>query len=518
MQSNARICVPVCARMTGELGRVVARAARAGDVIELRLDCLEEGELARALKELEALAGGVSLPLVFTFRPSAQGGGRDVSLDQRFTFWAALARARRESGIHNPAFADLELDLFESARGRELAGALEGFKLVCSHHDFGGVPSDLEVIFERMMRTPASVLKVAVTARDATDCLPVLALIGRGRREGREVIAVAMGSAGVLTRVLAPSRGSFLTYGSLDASSATAPGQVTAEELRDLYGVHAVNAETLVTGLVGLPVAHSLSPHMHNAAFRALGVGGVYVPFEVANVSDFLRRMVSPRARELDWPLRGLSVTAPHKTAVLERLDWAEPRAREAGAVNTIVVEGEELRGYNTDAEAALAPLAGVLRMKGSRAAVLGSGGAARSLLLALREAGARMTVFARRVERARGLAEKFGAGAEGLDGASFDGFDLVVNATPLGTRGELQNDTPATAAQLRGARVAYDLVYNPARTRFLREAREAGCETVGGLGMLVAQAERQFELWTGLGAPAGVMRGAAEKTLAAGV
>jgi shikimate dehydrogenase len=273
-----------------------------------------------------------------------------------------------------------------------------------------------------------------------------------------------------------------------------------------------INERTLVTGLVGSPVSHSLSPRIHNSAFAALGLDAVYIPFDVADVSDFIIRLTRPSTREFSWSLRGLSVTAPHKTTVMPCLDWIEKTAREIGAVNTVVIEGDELRGYNTDAAAAIKPLEGLLNLRGARVAVIGAGGAARALLWSLREAGARTTVFARDVERARAAARNFGAETARIEGASFDGFDLVVNATPLGTRGEREDETAATASQLRGARVAYDLVYNPRETRFLREASAAGCTTVGGLAMLVAQAAAQFKLWTGTDAPLEVMRDAAEE------
>jgi shikimate dehydrogenase len=252
---------------------------------------------------------------------------------------------------------------------------------------------------------------------------------------------------------------------------------------------------------------------MHNAAFAARGLDAVYIPFEVADAPAFIRRMAHPRTRELVWNLRGLSVTAPHKTAIMPALDSIEPAARQLGAVNTVVFEGDELRGHNTDARAALAPLAGLLNLREARVAVVGAGGAARAVLWSLRESGARASVFARSAERARPAASNFDAACHALEGARFDGFDLVINTTPLGTRGERESETPVEASQLRGARAAYDLVYNPSETRFMREARAAGCEIVlGGLPMLVAQAAAQFKLWTGLDAPLEVMSAVAEK------
>src|SRR5256714_628173 len=519
-ERGARICVPVCARRADELRRSVARAAEVADIVELRLDCLDEDQLdssrprlAESLKSLlHDLLLNFTTPFIITFRPAGQGGHRALDTPARVRFWQSAAEELSREGFRARVFADIELDLFESPHGESLCDAAKSLSVICSHHDFRQTPAVLASVYERAAHTPARVIKIAARANVITDCLEVVRLLERARREGREMIAVAMGEAGLLTRVLAPSRGAFLTYGSLDSAQATAPGQTTARELRRLYRVHDITERTLVAGLVGSPVSHSLSPRIHNAAFAALGLDAVYIPFETADLSDFVRRMARPRTRELSWNLRGLSVTAPHKTAVIPQLDWVEPKAAEICAVNTVVIEGDELRGYNTDAGAAVKPLDGLIDLSRARVAVIGAGGATRALLWSLRERGARATVFARSDERARETASAFGADAVAIGGAGFGGFDVVVNATPLGTRGEKENETPATASQLRGARVVYDLVYNPRETRFPREARDAGCATVGGLSMLVAQAAVQFKLWTGADAPLEVMRGAAEE------
>jgi 3-dehydroquinate dehydratase/shikimate dehydrogenase len=438
-----------------------------------------------------------------------------VSPEERLSFWRDVPELLRGVTGRLRPFVDLELDLLESPHAGSLRELFQSFRVICSHHDFRGTPAGLESLFERMARTPAEILKIAARANSIADCADVLRLCERGRREGREVIAVSMGEAGLLTRVLAPAFGAFLTYGSLDAAQATAPGQIEARELRRVYRVGGLSKGTLVTGLVGSPVGHSLSPYMHNAAFASLGLDAVYLPFEVADLPEFMRRLADPRTRELGWNLRGLSVTAPHKQAIIPHLDRVAPVASRVGAVNTVVVSDERgLEGFNTDADASVVPLAGLVELKGARAAVIGAGGAARALLWALGERGAVATVFARDDVRGRKVADEFGAESAVLDGARFGGFDVVVNTTPLGTRGSRESETPATSAQLRGARVAYDLVYNPAETRFLGEAREAGCLTVGGLGMLAAQAEEQFRLWTEREPPPGAMLAAAERKL----
>jgi 3-dehydroquinate dehydratase/shikimate dehydrogenase len=488
------------------------------DIIELRLDCLEENQLGAARTQLSTLLGATRRPFIITFRPHGQGGRQHFSTEQRAAFWQDVPLWLRDVSGRERAFADLELDLLESPHAATLGELFARFKIICSHHDFQQTPADLEKIFERMTRTRADILKIAVRANSITDCVAAVRLLESARHESREAIVVSMGEAGLLTRVFAPAFGAFLTYGSLEQAQATAPGQVAAQDLRRLYRIGEINTHTVVTGLIGLPVGHSLSPHMHNAAFASLDLDAVYLPLEVSDVSAFVRRMADPRTRELAWNLRGLSVTAPHKQAIIQHLDAVAPNVSRIGAVNTVVITPfDGLKGFNTDADASVVPLAGLFELRGARVAVLGAGGAARALLWKLAELGARSTVFARDSERGRRVAAEFDADNAALYGAHLEGFDLVVNTTPLGTRGPRETQTPAVAAQLRGARIAYDLVYNPSETLFMREGRAAGCRTVGGLGMLVAQAEEQFRLWTGREPPRGVMLSAAEKAVAGG-
>jgi shikimate dehydrogenase len=324
-----------------------------------------------------------------------------------------------------------------------------------------------------------------------------------------------MGQAGVMTRILGPARGSFLTYGSLDDESGTAPGQLQAEELREVYRIDRIDRDTQVFGIIGNRVSHSLSPHIHNAAFAANELNAVYIPFEVHDAVGFLRRMVHPKTRELDWNLNGLSVTAPHKSSVMKELDWIDPACSEIGACNTVVVRGDQLFGYNTDAVGFIAPLRDALgTIQDARCAVVGAGGASRACVWALKQEGAEVTVFARDKSTAEFLAKTFGVKAAVLPTASFKGFDVVINATPLGTRGAGEHESVATAEQLRGVRLAYDLVYNPSATTFLREARSAGCIVLDGMEMLLAQAVEQFTLWTHTQPDVNVMRAGALRKL----
>ena len=504
-----RVCISLCEPNVAALERAIAAAVEVCDLIEVRLDCLKPLELKTGAASITRLLEQSACKSILTFRPSQDGGLRALDDATRQTFWS--------DAIYSSSFFDVELDLAEKFQGNETSPSMpiDWSRTICSHHDFVGVPDKLDQIYDRMSRTPARVLKIAVQAEDAIDCLPVFQLLERAREDGREMIAIAMGAAGVATRILGPSRGGFLTYASLDNETATAPGQLSLSELTEVYRLEKINRHTQIFGLVGCPVSHSLSPQIHNAAFAATGINAVYVPFETRDLKAFIKRMVHPRTRELDWRLRGLSVTAPHKFAVMEQLDWIEPAAREIGAVNTIVVEGEALQGFNTDAPGFIKPLVQVFGdLRDARCAVIGAGGAASAALWSFKEAGAKATLFARDAAKASALAERLEARWMELEEARFEGFDIVVNATPLGTLGQFENETPATASQLRGARLVYDLVYNPTETKFLREAREARCPTLDGLVMLVAQAVEQFKLWTGAPPPERVMYEAAERSL----
>jgi len=466
----------VCEKDLDALRETCERAVEWADLIELRLDCLRE--LPEKLPQL-------TRPVILTFRPSEQGGHRQLTREDRRRFWSSIAPPAET------IWWDIEADLVHDF-------APDWSRVIVSHHDFLGVPNDLEQIYERLTATPAAILKIAVQANDILDCIRIFNLLDRARHEGRELIAIAMGNAGIATRILGPSRGSFLTYGALDDQSATAPGQVNARKLRSLYHLDTIDNETMICGLVGLPVMHSVSPHIHNAAFVSEEVNGVYLPFEVRDAQQFFKRMVHPRTRELNWNLRGLSVTAPHKQAVMDCLDWIDPDAKEIGAVNTVVIENDRLLGYNTDAAGFIDPLLSrFATLRDARVAIIGAGGAARAAIWALQKQKAAMTLFARDTTKAQPLAELFGISCTSLTGASFAGYDLVINATPVGSGTQI-DQSPATREQLTGSRCVYDLIYNPVETQLLHTANEAGCETLGGLDMLVAQAKVQFELWTG--------------------
>jgi 3-dehydroquinate dehydratase/shikimate dehydrogenase len=309
---------------------------------------------------------------------------------------------------------------------------------------------------------------------------------------------IAMGDAGIASRVLANWMGSCWTY----AGDGVAPGQLPLKRLRDEFRFRRIGARTQIYGVLGKPVSHSVSPAMHNAAFRALHYDAVYLPLAAADFDDF--RQFANEAQ-----LAGVSVTAPFKVNAFESADECDPVSRRIQSVNTLRREGPKWLGSNTDVTGFLMPLESKMRLPGVRAAILGAGGAARSVSVALASAGVKVTIAARRIEQAKAVAALTNAAVVEWppDPAS---WDLLVNATPVGTAPDVDRSPLSSDYLFHSGGTVYDLVYNPPQTRLLADAERAGCKTIGGLDMLVAQAQAQFEWWTGRRPADKVMRDAA--------
>lgn len=503
LTTSALICVPITEPRVAHLLAALNEAEQVGDAIELRLDYLPADILPRATAELRSRLVQISKPLILTFRPREQGGQRDLSLQDRRNFWRSLP----PDIVQTIAFADFEMDLVESFANEQPPVPWE--KIICSWHNFDETPDDLLARYEQMAASSAAVVKIATQARRINDCARIFKLLEHARGK-KPVIALAMGLPGVMTRVLALSRGALLTFGALRQGAESAAGQPTADELNNLYRIKQLTLESEIYGVIGQPVGHSRSPLMHNAALKALNRNGVYLPFEVDDIGSFIYGFVHPKTSKMKWNLRGLSVTIPHKLGIIHCLDHLDQTAAAIGAVNTVVVAGDQLHGYNTDVTGALRPLDELIDVRGARVAVLGAGGAARAVCYGLRERGAEVTIYARDVRKAEPLAAEFNARTAQIESfnESPDGTaDIIINCTPIGMHGHSEGQSPIEAERLRGVKLVYDLIYTPEETALLRAAKQAGCQTLGGLAMLVAQAAEQFRLWTGEEAPVEVMR-----------
>lgn len=493
------ICVPITETSPDAFLSAILEASQLADIVELRLDYLPARDRSTVIDKLPVLAAKAECKdLLLTFRPREQGGQQDLSLLDRQNFWRSLPTEI----IHTIRFADFEFDLVQSLENNS---PVPWEKVICSWHDFETTPDDLLARYDRMADTPAAVVKIATMANRLGDCLRTFEFIKHAQGK-KPVIALAMSLAGVATRILSLACGARLTFGSLRKGAESAAGQVTASDLNNLFRVKQLNGESEIFGIIGNPVGHSRSPAMHNAVLTSLGCNGVYLPFEVKDVGKFISDFVRPETKQFDWQVRGLSVTIPHKIAVMPYLDFIVPTARAIGAVNTISVENRRLIGYNTDVIGAMKPLEEMIEIRDARVAVVGAGGSARAICYGLSERGADVTIFARDVQKARPLAIEFKAKLCALE--TFTGeTDILVNCTPIGMHHHSEGQSPVSAASIKGGvKLVYDLIYTPKETVLLRDAKAAGCQTLSGLAMLVGQAAEQVRLWTGLEAPAEIM------------
>src|SRR5262245_13503055 len=480
--TRSSVCVTVTAKTTAEL-RAKRDSVTDADLVELRLDSVADPNVAGALQ-------GRRLPVVVTCRPSWEGGWFRGSEEER-------ARLLADAHALGADYVDVEW----RARFDDLLAKTAGRRVVLSMHDFQQTPSDLFETVRSMSTTGAEILKVATKANRLGDCLSLMQ-IGRAHARHGRVVVIALGDYGLPSRVLASRFGSAWTYaGELDAI-----GQLSAPALIDDYNFRSLGEQTDVYGIVGSPVSHSVSPAMHNAAFRAARLDAIYLPLRAADADDFIGF-----ARAVG--LKGASVTIPFKVTLFDRVDEVYAVARRVGAINTIRAVDGRLVGENTDAAGFLRPLQDRgLPLSGLRVSILGAGGAARAVAIALAPSGAEITVHARDTQRAQQVAMIVSAKAGPWPPAP-GAWDLLINCTPIGMWPNT-DASPVSEATLTGEWV-YDLVYNPPVTRLLRDAERAGLKTIGGLDMLVAQAHEQFQWWTDSRPPAGVMRMAAEKRLA---
>ncbi|MDW8372715.1 MAG: type I 3-dehydroquinate dehydratase [Planctomycetota bacterium] len=475
-----------------EPAALLARAARArqlgADLLELRLDlALAAG--ARAA-DLLAVLPQLPLPAIVTVRHQREGGRWQD--DER-----ARLRLYEEAEARGAAWIDREL-----AAQREHPWRPTRARLLLSYHAWSGAGQALPEVVAAMRAAGADLAKLAVLVRDAAELAALRALHDRRG----PVAAMAMGEAGLPSRVLAGVWGAALVYARLPEDPGTAPGQPALDELLTLYRLRAQRPETAVYGVIGAPIAHSLSPLVHNLGFAHHGIDAVYAPFLVHDARAFWQACG-------DW-FGGLSVTVPHKQTLAALLAECEPEAAPIGAINTVYRRADRCCGANTDAEAVRRCCERALggSLHGRCALVLGAGGAARAAVHALRAAGARVLIANRTPQRAAELAAEFAATVVPLAQAATAPYDILINATTVGLRAP--DDTP-WPHPLRPEALVFDMVYDPLDTGLLRRARAAGCSVVSGLDMFLEQASGQFRRWTGRELPMAEARAACLARLA---
>ena len=486
-----RVCGVVAAGTAREMRSQVRLGLRKTRTLELRLDYL------RGAKERENLLSwlGRKRPravLIATCRRKEGGGLFQGSRKEQIEILAQAAR----SGCD---WCDVEIETAKHIARGKLARALSPARVMVSYHDFRRTPRSLKGIVRQLERAGGQAIKIAAQCHSVSDSLRICKL-ARGRRDA---VVIPMGEFGLAGRVLSLRMGSALAYAAME--QATAPGQLSLDAMIGLYRAAQITRRTRVYGVIGDPIGHSLSPLLHNTAFRARKFDAVFVPFLVRNLREFLGAMEG-------FGVAGLSVTIPHKETILRSLDDCDPLAARIGAVNTVVVRGGgRLYGYNTDYVGVLRSLEKRMRLAGSRVLLFGAGGAARAAAFALAQAGSIVCICARRPERARALARAAGGQVVARADLAHEFFDAIVNCTPIGMHPH--GGSPLASAELN-CRIVMDMVYRPRETELLQVVRRKGIEIISGVEMFLAQGFAQYEIWTGERAPESAMRRAVVSAL----
>ena len=478
-----RVCIAV---VGGDAPTMIERAeslVRDNQLIELRLDYLTQPQAAlpklKSFLELHPEA-----TFIATCRRAVNGGKFKGSLA------AELAVLRKAADLGFP-LADLELQSAEALKADEIKDLYDRIGLIISYHDFRATKK-LDERLAAMSQLPADFYKVVSTATNLHDNVVMMKFL-QAHASSHEMVGLCMGEQGIISRVLGVRAGSVFTFASAMRGEETAVGQVPASELRDVYRIDMVDQATQVYGVVGDPVAHSLSPVMMNAAFRRETVNAVYLALHAKSLKDLL-------ACVQEIPIRGLSVTMPYKQEMLEALENSDALTRQIGACNTVVRgAGGQLYGFNTDVAGIVVPLEQRLQLQGSRVLIVGAGGAARAAAFGLKAKGAEVFLTNRTPEKAQTLARQAKAKYLKRVDVAKQQFDVIINATPVGMNGSKQ--TPLNENELN-TKYVFDLVYNPAETALMRMARAKELQIIPGLEMFVQQGARQFEIWTGKPAP----------------
>lgn len=466
-------------------------------LVELRLDYLTS---KINIRRLLAEQSDLDCQIIITCRRLEDGGK-----------WTGSEEARqlvlREAIAEGVDYVDIEEDI---------ASQIPRFgktKRIISYHNFRKTPEDLRQLHHDMSELDPDIIKIASMANDPHDNLRMLEMM---QESEIPTIGMCMGDVGTPSRILAGKFGAPFTYATFHHERTLAPGQLSFQQMNEIYRYEHIGPDTKVYGVIADPVGHSLSPHVHNAAFADCGINAVYCPFRVP--ADDLEQFMEDAPR---LGVRGLSVTIPHKEAIAKYLTKVDPAVKSIAAVNTVVFDGSEVIGYNTDYNAAMDCLEHSLGeigakpspLKNHRALVPGAGGVARPIVYGLKSRGALVTIASRTKQRADRLAAAFDCKAIEWEARQRAQCDILINCTPIGMHPNV-DESPVSKTFLKPSILVFDTVYNPESTLLVKDARSRNCEVITGVEMFVRQARLQFYLFTRQEAPPGLMRDVLKKAI----
>ncbi len=503
------ICIPITARSNKEALHDIEHSCLMAGAIEIRMDLIADGSLPALIAA--ARRSSRKVEIIVTCRKKEEAAqvietcAPEGETEDRKNKKMATLQQAVDLGAD---FIDIEL-----SEGSDPIEELKSYcekgdgstKLIISCHDFIRTPSlaGLKEIFHQCRKYEPGIVKIVTFARKPEDNLRMLSLIPYARKHKQEIIALCMGEAGKISRVMAPYLGNYLTFAALKREAQSAPGQLTAAEMKKinilLKGDGEQQKSRISSGqdrqlknyiLLGNPVGHSLSPLMHNAALHVLGQKGRYDAFCVYDLAAAVQGI-----RGMD--IRGASVTIPFKTDVMEYLDNISEDALRIGAVNTIINNNGRLTGANTDWLGIVVTLREAMTVKGKKFAIIGAGGTARAAAYGIIKEGGFPVIVNRTAEKGERLALEFNCPFYSFGEIDKIEVDCLINTTPVGMYPHI-DQSPVDSGLLDGCKYVMDVIYNPLETKLLKDAGLRGCQVLTGLDMFVHQGAEQIKLWTG--------------------
>jgi shikimate dehydrogenase/3-dehydroquinate dehydratase type I len=510
------ICIPITAGTKKEALHAIERSCQIADFIELRMDLIEDGSLVNLISTARNISSSIKIIVTCRKKEEATSAGGSVgikgagkkTIDRKI----ALLKEAIELGAD---FVDIEL-----AEGRAAIKELQIFcakhggktKIIVSYHNLKKTPTltKLKEIFHQCAKVKPAVVKIVTSANTVEDNLIALRLIPYARKYSPEIISLCMGDKGRVSRAIAPLLGNYLSFATLEPEGQSAPGQFTVYEMKqinELFKGERTSPSAPVLSmrtppqnfiLLGNPVRQSLSPLMHNAALKEMGIKGNYSVFCVHDLGGALQGMKGMN-------IRGASVTIPFKVEVMEYLDDIDDDALIIGAVNTIINNKGRLTGYNTDWLGLILTLKKAMPIKGKTIVIIGAGGTARAAAYGIMKEGGFPIIANRTPEKGKIISSKLNCPFYSLAEIGKIKADCLINTTPVGMYPK--DKSPVKASALGGYKYVMDVIYNPLKTKLLADAERQGCHIISGLDMFVNQGAEQLRLWTGVEPPRALMK-----------
>jgi 3-dehydroquinate dehydratase/shikimate dehydrogenase len=467
------LCAVICAKTTPEVIKKCEDAKQLGaELAEIRLDFIKD-------PDLQTIISKRPLPLIITNRPKWEGGVFEGDEQKRYLSLIYAVNLGVE-------YVDIEFKAYKSFEKKDT-------RVILSFHDFSSFPPNLEKIIEKMTYLEPDLIKIAVKINSMSELLKLLKIQSETIYPS---VFIPLGEFGEPVRILYKKFGNLIGYCYLDES--TAEGQVSIKEFVDVYHAKRINGNIKVYGLIGNPVKHTRSHEVYNRAFYKDGINALFLKFKMDEIS-LLKNLMDI------FDIEGLAVTIPHKQAIVKYLDHIDNVAKEIGAVNTVVKKDGRLRGFNTDWHGVYEPINNLCKERGislsnQKALVIGAGGAGRACIHALKKLGCDVYLYNRTKDKGRRVAEE--SGIAYLEDIKDLGFKVIINATPVGSYQQI-DETPVKPEIFKRGQIVFDCVYNPPKTRFLREAEANGAYTISGLEMFLTQFTHQYQYFLGKPPPA---------------